>query len=195
MCVHVLLAGRKEGQSYNYGPVKVRLVKSTKRSGFKICHKEVKARKGSVSSKESIAEKLRVGKISKIKVVQKSQGLIKGQGCRKNPQGSKTGYIKVVRRSRSEKKIRTIRKDVKKWIKRLRKSVTKLLLLCYQAVRFTSVLSSEWDILELLSINGSQTGVSAARGPIPDTPAWRLRAVYDNIQIEPAIVPKVSSFI
>ncbi|XP_042888436.1 uncharacterized protein LOC122263858 [Penaeus japonicus] len=51
----------------------------------------------------------------------------------------------------------------------------------------------EWDILELLSINGSQTGVSAARGPIPDTPAWRLRAVYDNIQIEPAIVPKIAS--
>ncbi|XP_047479897.1 uncharacterized protein LOC125032685 [Penaeus chinensis] len=53
--------------------------------------------------------------------------------------------------------------------------------------------SIEWDILELLSINGSQTGVSAARGPIPDTPAWRLRAVYDNIQIEPAIVPKIAS--
>ncbi|XP_037800676.1 uncharacterized protein LOC119595641 [Penaeus monodon] len=51
----------------------------------------------------------------------------------------------------------------------------------------------QWDILELLSINGSQTGVSAARGPIPDTPAWRLRAVYDNIQIEPAIVPKIAS--
>ncbi|XP_066940204.1 kielin/chordin-like protein [Macrobrachium rosenbergii] len=51
----------------------------------------------------------------------------------------------------------------------------------------------EWDILDLLSINGSQTGVSAARGPIPDTPAWRLRAVYDNIQLDPSLVPKIAS--
>ncbi|CAL4074683.1 unnamed protein product [Meganyctiphanes norvegica] len=51
----------------------------------------------------------------------------------------------------------------------------------------------EWDLLELLSINGSQTGVSAAKGPIPDTPAWRLRAVYDNIQLDPSMVHKITS--
>ncbi|XP_069167089.1 kielin/chordin-like protein [Procambarus clarkii] len=55
------------------------------------------------------------------------------------------------------------------------------------------VCSTEWDILQLLSINGSQTGVSAARGPIPDTPAWRLRALYDNIQLDSSTVPKIAS--
>ncbi|KAG7173794.1 Kielin/chordin-like protein-like 3 [Homarus americanus] len=61
------------------------------------------------------------------------------------------------------------------------------------AVCNDSLHSTEWDILQLLSINVSQTGVSAARGPIPDTPAWRLRALYDNIQIDSSIVPKIAS--
>ena len=54
---------------------------------------------------------------------------------------------------------------------------------------------TEWDLLDLLSINGSQPGVSPAKGPIPDTPAWRLRALYDNIMLDQDQVHKVSSYI
>lgn len=51
----------------------------------------------------------------------------------------------------------------------------------------------EWDILGLLSINKTQAGVSSARGPLPDTPAWRLRDPYDNIQLGPDLVHKIAS--
>ncbi|KAK3855726.1 hypothetical protein Pmani_013031 [Petrolisthes manimaculis] len=52
---------------------------------------------------------------------------------------------------------------------------------------------SEWDILGLVGINGSQPGVSPAEGPLPDTPAWRLRHPYHNTQLHPSIVPKIAS--
>ncbi|XP_076063237.1 uncharacterized protein LOC143038124 [Oratosquilla oratoria] len=49
----------------------------------------------------------------------------------------------------------------------------------------------EWDVLKLLNINGSQTGVSEARGPIPGMKAWRLRAVFDNIHLDQAVVEEM----
>ncbi|XP_050705733.1 uncharacterized protein LOC126991080 [Eriocheir sinensis] len=51
----------------------------------------------------------------------------------------------------------------------------------------------EWNILGLLSINKTQAGVSSAHGPLPDTPAWRLRDPYDNIQLGPDLVHKIAS--